>query len=453
MKNINNLPDLILRNVFSRLDLFELIKSSFICQQWRQYQFEITSKVKSLTILLGSKNTFEVIPKSIFTIPYLEDVLNEANKPMFPLNETKNCCLHIAASPPCVYTNQVVRSFPSVTKLQIVINGIDFSDVTDFFVQLLLSWSEKLTKLEVFFRSNSFCKLLSKEEDIYIRQEEIKSTKIIMSMISMCGSLKHLTVDCDTYFYLNQFKNIFDLVGDLPPNLETLRFKTLDNFTESHLIAFRKYLTDNEQLKHLALMNTTAEAMDHPNWLQFSSLWIKIPAYIKYWNDSIMTNFSSLTSIEIKYRFGRDFIKLLQSLSPLKDLLYLCLDIGSKEDTDVSHSLDISKYDSVSYSTIIQLTSVKVLKLKIRHLKYHFDVKSRIWSWVFPNVQVVIVKHKCIKYCHHYKSMQMKPELTEDSFLTAGIRTLIKTFKQCPTLRYVYTNYPEKRRWQVSELE
>lgn len=44
-----------------------------------------------------------------------------------------------------------------------------------------------------------------------------------------------------------------------------------------------------------------------------------------------MTNFSSLTLIEIKLRFGQDLVKLLDFLAPLKDLIYLCLAIDLKK--------------------------------------------------------------------------------------------------------------------------
>lgn len=454
MMNFNDLPDLPLRIIFSKLDAFDLVKSRFVCPQWLRYQFRITRKLDSLTILLGTNRVLNVVSNSIFTTPYIENVPNEENKLLLSSNGAENSICHVAAFPPQYFTREVIKAFPSVTKLRIVITDINISKVSDFFTEIVLALSERLTTLEVFFRSTSYSQILSEEEDILARSEEIESSKVIMGMIAFCQSLKHLIVDCDTYFYSN--KTILDnyFISDFPPNLETLKFNTLDKFTASHLAAFHRYLAENPHLKYLALMNPTTEPMDDPKWLSISSKWLKLPANIKYWNESIMTNFSSLTSIEVILHYGQDPVKLLNSLAPLKNLIYLCLAIGEKRAPVFSNSYDISKYDKVSYSKIIQLPTVKVLKLKIRHLKYHYDIRSKYWSWNFPNVEVIIIKHKCSKYfCEHFKNMQMRPQITSDSILMEEMRKLIKDFKKCPKLRNIYTNYPQKRCWTVSELE
>ncbi len=449
--NINALPDLVLRNIFSKLDSVDVINLAFICTLWREYQLAITSKMDSLIIVFGSDDPLDSISKSLFTIPHLEEVLDEANRPMHtPQSGTKKSRLSYLSSPSHAVRDQIISAYPLLTKLQIVIDNIKFSEVADFFVEVMQSWSEKLTTLEVYYRSKEIRELANSEDFDYCA--EVESSQAIMSMISFCYSLKHLTVDCDTYFFRKKPKRIFDLIGDLPPNLSTLKFKSLDFIEGRHLEILYEYLKDNDQLEQFALLNRTSEAMDSPKWLRFSSKWTTKPANVRYWNESKFSTFPSLTSVDINYHCGLDLVKLLNSLSPLKELIYLRFTLGLKEDVAASH-LEFSKYESFYCSEINPLTAVKVLKLKLLNLQYHFDVQSTIWSRAFPEVQVIIIKHKCVKYCQHYRNMQIKAEYMDDNQITESIRKMIKTFKQCPKLRCIYTNYPAIRRWEVSELK
>ena len=71
--NINDLPDLILRTIFSKLPPVDLFRLDLICPYWAQLQPSVCCKVDRLNILIGkfAKNTRGT---HIFAIPHLDEL-------------------------------------------------------------------------------------------------------------------------------------------------------------------------------------------------------------------------------------------------------------------------------------------------------------------------------------------------------------------------------------------
>ena len=84
--HINSMPDLVLRTIFAKLELPDLLNIGSVCHLWSWYKEQIGLTVRSLSLTIET-NEDEQRRGSEFVIQDMDKLVNEEGKRMYPPKE------------------------------------------------------------------------------------------------------------------------------------------------------------------------------------------------------------------------------------------------------------------------------------------------------------------------------------------------------------------------------
>lgn len=396
-RHINDLPDLPLRIIFSKLPLSDLLRIDHVCNRWKSLQAAVCSTVKEIVISVGDE-AIGLLKEPRFPILHRDELTNpSAIKGASPHHGRLNNFAHLDFDWLDQSTARfLIKLLPNITDAQIAFRGIPptssigekswgvKSIALHQLIDLLTAWRHRLVSF----------KLCTSFSD-YIQQEHLeRDMPRLLATLNSLEALRHLTLELQNSFFYDRERTPLDL-----PFLSRLETFFLDFMDSTELVynSFTKYAAPNESLRAIGFSNIYDTDLSNPffqrispesadfyrKFTHFPSLEFSEPVESMR---LFCERFSSLTKISLGVLNIPMIYKMVRYLKPLKDLVYLEVNINFEEDhaqaaLDAEMEMEMLRAPSV-------LPSVRILFL-YAPLQRHTDLYQVQWHVMFPNLEIL----------------------------------------------------------------
>lgn len=392
--NLLSLPNDCFHAITSFLSIDDHIRLRSTCRRLYQLLLMPNEQQSSLTLLLSSypnaTQTLARIKRSQLSIPYFNMLTLRDRHIYFTLEhiEKNQNCFHLSQ-----LSRKVVQSrfgslstvFPNISNLVVSTFCNDVDSIVHF-TYLLDFWSQNLICLQLHLSSFSFI------GDYF--QNLIQS-------INSLRSLRLLTIDI-TFAPQDQVD-----MGPILSQLEEFYF-TCSGATDFLLRdTLNRFGKSNQRLKSIGLASSQEQTEFNiitEHYLSLDSHFAQKFTHFYYPNPSLeqltrfCTTFTSLKFLRIQVALhSHSLCSIANSLSHLKQLVYLDLNLKITDSCDPNH---LSQEDSVpSYSfaslpTLLNLTLTFSFPYSRRPQSIsHFSFTSRHFGHLFENLQILTLNH------------------------------------------------------------
>ncbi len=118
--NINELPELTLRTIFSKLPLRDLLRINLVCSHWASLQSSVACGTKKIVILIGD-DAINLLNELRFEIPHLEDLEGESEVPKLSTDSYEVLDFDWLDKHTAKF---LIQLLPNITDAQIAVRGI-----------------------------------------------------------------------------------------------------------------------------------------------------------------------------------------------------------------------------------------------------------------------------------------------------------------------------------------
>lgn len=243
--NLNDLPDLCLRKIFSRLETSDLYGINNVCQYWASLQTTVCTKINTLYLFIGQETDKDdfAYQRNEFQIPYIEQIESKEIRDKYTVPEffdNEKLKFEWLSS----YTvEKLINLFPNIKRLKIFVNfkkkaPSQFASTYSIIPQLITLlefWSPSLQSFFFAFapfsdEPNLFEPLvvainnLQNLEEFIFKSRNITVDSIPNLSLTILGQLKEFR--CDLWCYDERERFFLSHVNfiKLNPKLEKLSF-------------------------------------------------------------------------------------------------------------------------------------------------------------------------------------------------------------------------------------
>lgn len=387
--NINDLPDLNLCTVFSKLPLRDLLRINLVCSHWKTLQPAVTCNVKKIVILIG-EFAIDQLNESRFDINHFED-LDEKPK-MCKLSTDSHEVLDFNWLDKCT-TSLLISLLPNITDAQVSVRNIQpttligdkswgfKSSAIEQITDLLTRWVKNLKNLRICL----------KFMDFYQQDSIAKDMPQLLKCINSMQSLQNLALSLHNYICYKTTNAFSDM--SILAKLETFYLSMLDN-NELIYDSLLKYALPNPNLREIGIDQIFENDVSHSIFTSGDNLKLHRKMYQLPCLDFTDPNeamrvfcdrFCNLRQISISIRNFANIYKMISFLLPLKSLLYLHIDISFNREHGIVSDLD-ANFQMMQFIPV--LPSVKILNV-FAPVQKHTDLLEVQWHVMFPNVEVL----------------------------------------------------------------
>lgn len=388
--NINQLPDLILRSIFAKLPLRDLLRINLVCSHWSNLQFAVTCSTKKVIIVIGDEDALNLLSKELrFDIPHLDD-LEGKSKPKLTTDSWAVLDLDWLDKST---TQFLVDLLPNITDAQIAVRGIMptisigekswgiKSIALEQIIKLLNRWTVSLETLRICLNFTDYYQQETLERDM----------PKLLECLNSLQTIKHLALNFHNCFFYESPKSPLDM-----PFLSKLETFYLDFQDGNELVydSLIKYALPNQNLREIGISNIYDSDISHnffsntnnsefyQRFLHFPSLEFSEPTELMR---VFCERFCNLRIISLTIRNLPMIYKMARNIRALRSLVYLEINISFDEEHGIVFDPDAQME---MMRPVPVLPTVKILNI-YAPLQKHTDLYDIQWHVMLPNLDVL----------------------------------------------------------------
>ncbi|KAH9394361.1 hypothetical protein TYRP_004412 [Tyrophagus putrescentiae] len=334
--NINQLPDLILRTIFSKLPLRDLLRINLVCSHWKCLQPAVTCGVKKVVILIGDE-AINLLNEFRFETPHFDELEGESKVPKLSLDSFEVLDFDWLDRSSSKF---LIELLPKITNAQIAVRNVQpttsigekswgiKSVALEQMIELLTQWEKSLKSLKICLNFTDYYQQECLERDM----------PRLLKCLNSLQAIQNLALNLQNCFFYESTKSPLDM--PFLAKLETF-YLSMQDSNELIYDSLIKYALPNTNLREIGLNNIYDTDISHSfftnvNNLKFYQRIYQLPC-LNFSEPSeamriFCERYCNLKRISITIRNLPSIYKMTRHLRPLKSLVYLDIDVSFDEE-------------------------------------------------------------------------------------------------------------------------
>ncbi len=387
--NINQLPDLILRTIFSKLPLRDLLRINLVCSHWKCLQPAVTCGVKKVVILIGDE-AINLLNEFRFETPHFDELEGESKVPKLSLDSFEVLDFDWLDRSSSKF---LIELLPKITNAQIAVRNVQpttsigekswgiKSVALEQMIELLTQWEKSLKSLKICLNFTDYYQQECLERDM----------PRLLKCLNSLQAIQNLALNLQNCFFYESTKSPLDM--PFLAKLETF-YLSMQDSNELIYDSLIKYALPNTNLREIGLNNIYDTDISHSfftnvNNLKFYQRIYQLPC-LNFSEPSeamriFCERYCNLKRISITIRNLPSIYKMTRHLRPLKSLVYLDIDVSFDEEHGLVNDPDA---ELEMMRAVPVLPPVKILNV-YAPLHKHTDLYEIQWHVMLPNLEVL----------------------------------------------------------------